>query len=248
VTDSAPRRDPEGSRRQLLDAAERLFAARGYDATSLQEIAREAGLSRGAPHYFFGSKDGLYRAVLERALAPVSEQARLARERVGAAGSPPEAGAAIARAIEAYFDFLVAHPRHLRLVQWAALQRGRAVGELPVLSAALRGADAALPAGVPQPGPHWVISIVALCWFPLANGETFVRPLGLDPAAPEFLAARKRHIVDLVLRGMGLEPAPPAGPAERGGAAHADAQGEGVAIAAEQIASGGRGRRRRAGS
>jgi hypothetical protein len=46
---------------------------------------------------------------------------------------------------------------------------------------------------------------VAMCWFPVANGETFVRPLGLDPSDPDFLSQRKRHIVDLVVRGMRIQ-------------------------------------------
>jgi TetR/AcrR family transcriptional regulator len=59
-------RDAERSREAILDAAERLFSDRGFEGVSLQEIASDAGLSRGAPSYFFGSKDSLYEAVLER--------------------------------------------------------------------------------------------------------------------------------------------------------------------------------------
>jgi TetR/AcrR family transcriptional regulator len=60
-------RDSGRSREALLAAAERLFAERGFEATSLTDIGAAAGLSRGTPSYFFGSKAGLYRAVLERA-------------------------------------------------------------------------------------------------------------------------------------------------------------------------------------
>ena len=65
--ESAPRtRDAQRSREAILAAAERQFAEHGFDGASLQEIASEAGLSRGAPSYFFGSKDSLYERVLER--------------------------------------------------------------------------------------------------------------------------------------------------------------------------------------
>src|ERR1700736_4321278 len=60
-------RDAERSREAILETAERLFAELGYDAASLSEIAAEAGLSRGTPSYFFGSKEDLYIAVLDRA-------------------------------------------------------------------------------------------------------------------------------------------------------------------------------------
>lgn len=50
----------------MLDAAQRLFARKGYTLTSLKEIGEEAEVSRGTPSYFFGSKEGLYVAVKER--------------------------------------------------------------------------------------------------------------------------------------------------------------------------------------
>ncbi len=60
------KRDAERSRAALLDAAEELFARDGYERTSLEAIGAAAGLSRGTPRYFFGSKEDLYRAVLTR--------------------------------------------------------------------------------------------------------------------------------------------------------------------------------------
>ena len=66
-------RDADRSRRAILDAAETLFAQRGFEAVSLQEIGDAAGLSRGTPNYFFGSKQDLYVAVLEHVFADREE-------------------------------------------------------------------------------------------------------------------------------------------------------------------------------
>ena len=63
------RRDAAASRRAILDAAEQLFAQRGYDRASLGEIGRRAGVSAALPAYFFGGKEALYAAVLDRLLA-----------------------------------------------------------------------------------------------------------------------------------------------------------------------------------
>ena len=78
------------SREDLLDAAERLFAERGYEETSLSDVGREAGLSRAAPGYFFGSKSELHRAVLERCFEEVRAAVRVGRDRALASGESPD--------------------------------------------------------------------------------------------------------------------------------------------------------------
>ena len=57
----------------ILDAAERLFARRGFEATSLRTITAEAGANLGAVNYHFTSKDGLILAVVKRMFQPVNE-------------------------------------------------------------------------------------------------------------------------------------------------------------------------------
>lgn len=52
----------------ILDAAEALFAEAGFDASSTRSIAAKAGVNMAMLSYYFGSKDGLYKAVLERGL------------------------------------------------------------------------------------------------------------------------------------------------------------------------------------
>ena len=74
-------RDADRSRAAILDAAERLFAEQGYDATSLTQVGADAGVSRGTPGYFFRSKAELYQAVLDRSFAEVREAVREGRAR-----------------------------------------------------------------------------------------------------------------------------------------------------------------------
>lgn len=58
----------------ILDAAERLFAMHGFEATSLRAITSEAGANLGAVNYHFTSKDALILAVLKRRIHPVNEE------------------------------------------------------------------------------------------------------------------------------------------------------------------------------
>jgi AcrR family transcriptional regulator len=59
---------------RLLDAAEALFASRGFAATSIREITRAAGCNIAGINYHFGSKDRLYREVFARRLAVLRDR------------------------------------------------------------------------------------------------------------------------------------------------------------------------------
>ena len=50
------RLDPEQRREQMLDAANALFAERGYDEVSVEDIASSAGVTRGVVHHYFGGR------------------------------------------------------------------------------------------------------------------------------------------------------------------------------------------------
>lgn len=77
------------TKERLLDAAEKLFAHKGFHCTSLRLITREAGVNLAAVNYHFGSKEALLTAVLERRLLPLNtlRQARLEQVRKFAHGA-----------------------------------------------------------------------------------------------------------------------------------------------------------------
>jgi AcrR family transcriptional regulator len=76
------------TRERILRAAERLFAERGYDGTSIRAIVAKARVNQAAVNYHFAGKDGLYREVLraafhaltEHQLAHVEETRTMSRE------------------------------------------------------------------------------------------------------------------------------------------------------------------------
>src|SRR5687768_7618761 len=104
------RRDAQRSREAILDAAERLFAARGFDRVTLAEIGAESGLSRQTPAYFFGSKDELYAAVLERVFAARTEALAPAFAPLRAWAGEEPLERPLRAAVDGYVDFLRARP------------------------------------------------------------------------------------------------------------------------------------------
>lgn len=66
------------TRQRLLDAAELLFQAQGVSNTSLQQIAQQAGATRGAIYWHFKDKGDLFNAMMERVTLPMDEGLRAA--------------------------------------------------------------------------------------------------------------------------------------------------------------------------
>jgi TetR/AcrR family transcriptional regulator len=198
-------RNPERSRAAILDAAQRLFAEKGYDATSLTEVGMLAGVSRGTPGYFFGSKQELYQAVLDRSFAEVREAVRAGRERALASSQSPEV--ILAGAVSDYFDFLAARPLFIRLIEREALSNGplpESVGHLSAGQEALAAISAELGLDDAPSGEaaQLLLSIISLCWFPLIHARTVAPAVGVGLNDPEELEQRKRHVISLVLHGL----------------------------------------------
>jgi AcrR family transcriptional regulator len=198
-------RDAARSRAAILDAAERLFAERGYDATSLNEVGAAAGVSRGTPGYFVGSKADLYQAVLERAFSEVREAVRAGRARALASNQAPDA--ILAGAVSDYFDFLAARPNFIRLIEREALGGARQLegaGHISAGQEALAAISSELGLDGADSGDaaQLLLSIISLCWFPLIHARTVAPAVGVELDSAGDLERRKRHVVDLVLHGL----------------------------------------------
>ena len=90
-----------GVREAILDAAEALFAQRGFAATPVRDISEQAGANPAMVNYYFGSKQALLEQVMERSLEPLADA--IAQMRLSDAAP----ASAIARLL---LDTLGAHP------------------------------------------------------------------------------------------------------------------------------------------
>jgi TetR/AcrR family transcriptional regulator len=200
-------RDADRSRTAILDAAETLFAKRGFEAVGLEEIGGAAGLSRGAPNYFFGSKRGLYVAVLERVFADREEAAIRAFAPVRAWCESTRAGSLrepLTRAIESYMSFLLERPAFVRLIVREELSGGEGLRRAQREATAMREALAAVRATAHRRSlrrfdvDDAVLILVSLTFSPLSQQSTFMAALGRDLSDPE---VRRQH-VKLVVQQM----------------------------------------------
>ena len=67
-------RDPEATRRRIIEVTQRLFAEGGEEATSLRAVTRAAGVNVAAVQYHFSGRDGLLRVVVDQLVEPINER------------------------------------------------------------------------------------------------------------------------------------------------------------------------------
>ena len=208
-------RDAQRSRDAILAAAEALFAARGFDATSLADIGVAAGVSRGTPSYFFGSKEELYVAVLERmyqdrnaALEPV-----FAPLVAWAAARAPERALrdVLAGCVEGYLRFVIGRPTYVQIIEREALAGGGRLAALEHQSTVMEDAFGALRRRARAHGlarfdaGEAVMVLVGLGFLPVAHRHTLLRRQGLDLDDPRFLARRCDHITGVLAHLVGAD-------------------------------------------
>jgi AcrR family transcriptional regulator len=111
----ARQRDPADTRRRILDAAERLFIARGFDGVSIRDIAVAARVGTSLVMHHGGSKVELWSLVKERLFASYAtgQEAELRRS-----AATPEL---LVGSLRTYFLWLREHPQFLRLMAWRDL-------------------------------------------------------------------------------------------------------------------------------
>jgi AcrR family transcriptional regulator len=125
--------------RQMIVVAEEMFAERGYQAASMDEIAERVGVSKPMLYEYFGSKEGLFVACIRRAKA---ELLAVTTESVAGRESAEDA---LRAGLVAFFEFADSHRRSWELIRREAAVAGpAAVNEIESIREQQTALDAAL--------------------------------------------------------------------------------------------------------
>jgi AcrR family transcriptional regulator len=128
-------RDSHATKELLLAAATEEFAEHGLAGARIDRIAERAGANKRLLYVYFGDKDQLFDAVLERQIAVLAEAVPLTPDDLGAFAG-------------ARFDHLLAHPQAARLAAWRSFERAEpTAAELTSYSAKIQAIAAAQQAG-----------------------------------------------------------------------------------------------------
>ena len=185
---------------RLLDAAEAVFAARGFHATSTAAIARRAGVNKALIHYYFRSKEGLYRAILQR----IAQQLRPFLEDFSIT-DPVEA---LSTATRRYVRLLADHPHYVRLCAYSALDGVPIPGDEEMHARLVEAATTALQRGASQrifraeDPRHVLISVEGMCRFFFEHEEALRPQWGDDYDRDRIVQERSDHVVRMVLQGL----------------------------------------------
>jgi TetR/AcrR family transcriptional regulator len=203
-----PEQNEKSTRLRILDAAADLFAEVGYAGASVKQIAERAGVTGAMIHYYFQSKENLYRAVLDRV---VSDLETMAREIIATRKPPVER---LEIYLRWFFDYAATHPHFSRawLMSLGGSEREYLVAIVrdrfhPLAELGRAFFEAGIDEGIFKPVDiiGLEISIYSEVRTYFAEQEFLGLLLGIDPLTPERLEAQKKSLVDRIFRILGIE-------------------------------------------
>jgi len=202
-TSPPPRvRDADATRTRVLEAAETLFARKGFDGTRLREVAEDAKVTVPLVCHHFGDKDSLYAAVIERGI-----------ERFASLGwDVLRRGHTVAEQLTGFItgltDFAAREPGitailHREMAEGGVRARPLAERWLqPLKLAVTESFHAAQSRGEIHGGldvDMVVLHIVGAVMYPCLAGPLVQIVWGEDPLTASFVERRKRHLLDMLV-------------------------------------------------
>lgn len=195
--------DAERSKRDILAIATEEFAVNGFSGARVDQIAERTRTSKRMIYYYFGGKEGLYRAVLEKAYGDI----RNLESSANLATLEPRA--ALRKLIELTFDYDETHPHFISLVSVENIHRARHLVKMKTIkdmnATVIRALADILERGNQQGvfrsdldpvDVHMMIS--AFCFFRVSNRHTFGAIFARDLSEPKLRKRHRRMITDAI--------------------------------------------------
>ncbi|MBE7367839.1 TetR/AcrR family transcriptional regulator [Ramlibacter pallidus] len=199
--------DPERTKANILEVAAAEFGEKGLAGARIDEIAAATQTSKRMIYYYFGSKEGLYLAVLEESYKRVRDvEAELHLQDL-------EPEQALRRLVAFTFDHHLNHENYIRLVMSENINRGQYLAQspriqelnVPAIAAIKHLYERGVKQGVFRQGLDAVDihqSISALSFFNVSNRHTFGLIFKLDTRSAAYIAHRRENVIEMIVRFM----------------------------------------------
>ena len=199
-----PKRDAAATKEKILKVGIAEFCAHGYSGARTARIARRAGCNIRMIYHYFGSKEALYIAALERTYGEI----RSREEELDLLHLDPLEG--ITALVSFTFDHHARNQEFVQLVMIENIQRGRYLKKSKLVPQAteplVKAITDLLRRGQKQKTfrrgvdpVQLYISILSLSYFHLSNRHTLSITYGRDLGDTKWLAERRQHVLDMVL-------------------------------------------------
>jgi AcrR family transcriptional regulator len=197
--------NPRPRKREILDVATRQFAERGYEGTSMNDVADSVGVRKASLFYRFETKEALYEAVLDRLIGITATPLSAAYE---AEGTWEER---LANAADTVTSVLASHPYAARLLlreamDWGPVVRGELSGSVVAaleISAAFIRAGQEAGVFAPADARQIMVTLIGLHFVPFALGQLVEKFTGKQQFDPQFVeerrAAVRKQVRDMVV-------------------------------------------------
>ena len=197
--------DPERTMAGILEVATREFSEKGLAGARIDEIAAATKTSKRMIYYYFGSKEGLYVAVLEESY----RRMRTIESELHLEDLPPED--ALRRLVGFTFDHHHGNEGYIRLVMSENMERGQYLAQskiiqklnVPAIEAIRKLYERGVAQGIfrSQLDPVDIhASISALTFFNVSNRHTFSLIFKRDLESPQAVTARRDSIIEMIVR------------------------------------------------
>jgi AcrR family transcriptional regulator len=197
--------DPERTKANILAVAEAEFGEKGLAGARIDEIAAATQTSKRMIYYYFGSKEGLYLAVLEESYRRVRD----IESELHLQDLEPEQ--ALRRLVAFTFDHHLSNENYIRLVMSENINRGEYLAQsqriqelnVPAIAAIRNLYQRGVKAGTFRAGLDPVdihASISALSFFNVSNRHTFGRIFKVDMRSSAYIAHRRDNVVEMIVR------------------------------------------------
>ena len=206
-TDARRKYDPEQTKRNILDVATQEFSAMGLTGARVDAIAERTNTTKRMLYYYFGSKEGLYEAVLEQVYGDI----RALEQELQLAEMEPEE--ALREFVGFTFDYHDKHRDFVRLVTIENIHGAKYIEQSKTFKArnstVVKTIEDLIARGVAagkfrdDVDPidlHLMIS--SFCFHRVANRHTWGAAFGRDPSGTRSRARHREMIVDAVSRYM----------------------------------------------
>lgn len=201
------KRDAEATKERILKVGIKEFCANGYSGSRIQKIAMKSKCNIRMIYHYFGSKEGLYLAALERVYGGI----RKSETELGITDLEPEA--AIRSLVEFTFDHHQKNREFVDLVVVENVQRGRHLKKVQNISKEssqlIENISNILKAGCKEDifrkgvdAFQLYISILSLSFFHLSNSSTLSIMYQRDVSDIDWISERRKHVIEMVLSSL----------------------------------------------